>query len=266
MNGVISMDISREYEILRIKGNLSTRENDIITIEYPFTIFIDDEETITLLCTPKSLEELTIGFLHSEGFIDDIESIEKIRIDEENGSAYVYLKYRKILSEKLQGKRTITSGCGKGTMFYNVLDSFKSKKIEKSISINIDEIVNLMKIFNHKSDLFINTGGVHSCGLCDRKEILYFEEDIGRHNALDKILGRALLEKLDLSDKIIITSGRISSEMLIKAAKRGIPAIVSRSAPTSLAVDIAGELNILLIGFARGQKMNIYTSFPSLIF
>jgi FdhD protein len=266
MNGAVNMEQVKQYDILRIKGDCSNVENDIVTIEYPFTIFIDDEEIITLLCTPKSLEELTLGFLYSEGFIDDVEAIGKIRVDEENGRAYVYLKYRKVLSERLQGKRTITSGCGKGTMFYNVLDSFKSKKIEKATSINIEDIANLMKAFNQKSDLFISTGGVHSCGLCNEKEILYFEEDIGRHNALDKILGRALLEKLDLSDKIIVTSGRISSEMLIKAAKRGIPAVVSRSAPTSLAIDIARELNILLIGFARGQKMNIYTDFPSLIF
>lgn len=260
------MEIIKKYNIMKIKGDYSDQVEDLVINEYPFTIFIDDEELITLLCTPKSLKELAIGFLYSESYIDSIETIDRIHLDEEKGRVYVYLKYRKKLNENLVGKRTITSGCGKGTVFYNVLDSFKTKKIKKPLPLDIDNVIQLTKEFNHKSELFLNTGGVHSCALCHRNEILYFEEDIGRHNALDKILGRALIEGLDLSDKIVITSGRISSEMLIKTAKRGIPAIISRSAPTSLAIDMARELNILLIGFARGEKMNIYTSFPSLNF
>ena len=266
MDGVVSMDTTRQYSILNVKGEDSSIVEDIVILEYPFTIFINDEEIITLLCSPKSLKELTLGFLFSEGFIEDLEVVERIQIDEDKGRAYVYLTHRKSLNEKLQGKRTITSGCGKGTVFYNVLDSFKSQKIENTLSIDIKDVIQLTKEFNHKSELFLNTGGVHSCALCDLDKILYFEEDIGRHNALDKILGRAFIDKLDLSNKLVLTSGRISSEMLIKVAKRGIPAIVSRSAPTSLAIDMAGTLNILLIGFARGQKMNIYTSFPSLNF
>lgn len=257
------MDTTKGYNIIKIKGDNSQQLEDIVVIEYPFTIFIDDEEIITLLCTPKSLKELTLGFLYSESIIDSLDAIEKVQINEDKGRGYVYLKERKKLTENLLGKRTITSGCGKGTVFYNVIDSFKSKKIEKSIFINMDNVVQLMREFNHKSELFLTTGGVHSCALCDLEKILYFQEDIGRHNALDKILGYAFMENLDLKDKMILTSGRISSEILIKAAKRGIPAIISRSAPTSLAIDMAKELNILLIGFARSDRMNIYTSFPS---
>lgn len=260
------MNPTKMIDILRIKGQQITNEEDILIIEYPFTIYLNDEETITLLCSPKSLEELTVGFLYSEGFIDDISNVEEIQVDEEKGTSHVYVKQRKSLAEKLQGKRTITSGCGKGTLFYNVLDSFKSKKIEKPLNIQIDQIKSLVRVFNHKSELFLETGGVHSCALCSLSDILIFEEDIGRHNALDKILGRALMDDIDLSDKLVLTSGRISSEMLIKVAKRGIPAIISRSAPTSLSVELARELNIMVVGFARGEKMNIYSSFPSLNF
>lgn len=256
------MYTTRKYEIIKIKGDISDKFDDEVIIEYPFTIFIDDEEIITLLCTPKSLEELAVGFLYSEGYINSLDAIEKVLLNEEKGRAYVYLKYRKMLN--LSGKRAITSGCGKGTVFYNVLDSIKCRKIEKTVNISSGTVMKLSKLFNQKSELFLNTGGVHSCGLCDNEKILYFEEDIGRHNALDKILGISLIEGIDLSDKVVITSGRISSEMLIKTAKRGIPAIVSRSAPTSLAIDMAKELNILLIGFARGEKMNVYTSFQSI--
>lgn len=260
------MDVTKKYEIIRINGENISRVEDILINEYPFTLFIDDEEIITLLCTPKSLKELALGFLYSEGFIESLDQIEMIQIDEENGRAFLKLKYRKTLNENLYGKRTITSGCGKGTIFYNVIDSFKSKKIHKIIDLSKENVIQLSKEFNRKSELFLKTGGVHSCALCSKDKILYFEDDIGRHNALDKILGGAFLDNIDLSDKVVITSGRISSEMLIKTAKREIPAIISRSAPTSLAVDMARDLNILLIGFARGQKMNIYTNFPSLIF
>lgn len=255
------MEFTREYKVFKIKGKEEKQVSDKVILEFPFTIFINDEELITLLCTPKSLKELTIGFLYSEGFIDELESIEKIQIDEEKGLAHVYLKERKLLAEKLYGKRTITSGCGKGTLFYNVIDSFKSKKIEEGLTINIESIVNLFREFNLKSELFLSTGGVHSCALCTLNEILCFEEDIGRHNALDKILGEALINNLDFKDKLVLTTGRISSEMLIKVAKRGIPAIISRSAPTSLAIDLAKELNITVIGFVRGDKLNIYTNY-----
>lgn len=260
------MDTTKKYDILKVKDTEVNHVEDLIILEYPFTIFIDDEEIITLLCTPKSLKELALGFLFSESFIESLDVVERVQIDKDKGRAYVDLKVRKTFNEKLQGKRTITSGCGKGTTFYNVIDSFKSKKIKDGISIDKNKIIELVREFNQKSELFLATGGVHSCALCSMNDILYFEEDIGRHNALDKILGKALLDNLDLSDKMVVTSGRISSEMLIKVAKRGIPAIISRSAPTSLAIDMARELNIVLIGFVRGQKMNIYSSFPSLNF
>lgn len=219
MTGADNMETTKNYLISKIKGEDSNQLEDLVVVEYPFTIFIDDEEILTLLCTPKSLKELTLGFLFSENFIDRLDVVEKIQVDEEKGRAYVYLKERKNFNEKLQGKRTITSGCGKGTVFYNVLDSFKSKKIENTISISIDNVVQLTREFNHKSELFLTTGGVHSCALCDFERIIYFEEDIGRHNALDKILGSALIDDIDLSNKLVLTSGRISSEMLIKVAK-----------------------------------------------
>ncbi|MGD9567669.1 MAG: formate dehydrogenase accessory sulfurtransferase FdhD [Sedimentibacter sp.] len=257
------MDVTKKYDILKIKGDNREHIEDLVILEYPFTIFIDDEEIVTLLCTPRSLKELTIGFLYSEGYIDSMDAVQEFMLDEEKGRAYVDLKYRMTMTENLVGKRAITSGCGRGTVFYNVLDSIKSKKIEKTLTIDLNSVVKLNKEFNHKSELFLTTGGVHSCGLCHNEKILCFEDDIGRHNALDKILGRAFMEGMDLSDKLVITSGRISSEMILKTSRMGIPAIISRSAPTSLAIDMANELNILLIGFARGDKMNVYTSFPA---
>ncbi len=259
------MDNTKKVDIFRVKGGEVFQEEDIVILEYPFTIFIDDKEIITLLCSPNSLEYLAVGFIYSEGFINSLSDIGSIRIDEDKGIGYVYLNEMNKFSEKFRGKRTITSGCGKGTVFYNVVDSFKSKKIEYKLPIKVESIKNLVREFNRKSQLFINTGGVHSCALCTDNDIMIFEEDIGRHNALDKVFGKALLEDIDTRDKIVLTSGRISSEILIKVAKRQVPVIVSRSAPTSLSVEMAKELGITLIGFARGEKMNIYNDFPSLI-
>ncbi len=259
------MNYTKEYDILRINKDYKNEEKDIVVVESPFTIFIDGNEIITLLCTPKSLEELSIGFIISEGLIDSIDDIEKLSIDEKSLIAYVDLKRKNNFAEKFQGKRTITSGCGKGTVFYNVLDSFKSKKIENPLEIDIETMKQNMRDFNKISELFLETGGVHSCGLYDGKRMLIFEEDIGRHNALDKIIGKALKENIALEDKMIFTSGRISSEILIKTAKREISTKVSRSAPTSLAIDMAKELGINLIGFVRGEKLNIYTNIKTLV-
>lgn len=258
------MEGTREYEVMRVEGDNIFKKEDYVIIEYPFTIFLNDNEFITLLCTPSSLEHLAIGFLHSEGLIKNREDVTKVRVDNEKGIAYVYTKNQSNISEKLYGKRTITTGCGKGTVFYNVVDSFRSKKIENNTKIDIRKITDLIRKFNKESKLFLKTGGVHSCALSDSENIIIFEEDIGRHNALDKIIGKVFMENIDVSDKMILTSGRISSEVLIKMAKVGIPIIVSRSAPTNLTLEIAKDLNITVIGFVRGDKMNIYSNFPSL--
>lgn len=252
------MDKTKKIEIKRIKNNEIELLEDTIISEYPLTIFINEEEFVTLLCSPNSLKYLAVGFLVSEGIIKNKEGIEKIDIDEEKGHAYVDLKNKSSFRQKLYGKRTVTTGCGKGTVFYNVLDSLGNRKIESDLKIKADKILEFSRRLNQDSILFRETGGVHSCALCDKDDILIFHEDVGRHNALDKIVGESLLTDLKLDDKILISSGRVSSEMIIKATKNSIPIIISRSSPTNLSVKIAKEFNITLIGFARGNRMNIY--------
>lgn len=257
------MKDSKNIDILRIKADKISEEQDIVIVEYPFTIFINDKELITLLCSPKSLDFLALGFLFSEGLISSYSDVNRIKIDEGEGIAHVYVDQVNKLNEKLMAKRTITSGGGKGTAFYNLIDSIKSKRIDQAISIDTEKVKDLVGEFSKKSGLFLSTGGAHSCALCDNYKILIFEEDIGRHNALDKIFGKTLYQGMDTRDKMVLSSGRISSEMLIKAANRQIPVVISRAAPTSLAVEMARQLGITLIGFARGDKMNIYSNFGS---
>jgi FdhD protein len=261
------MENKVNVEIIRIKGNSMDTIIDQVIREYPFTLYLNGQEIITLLCIPEDLQELAVGFLISEGFLDSFEEIVEMDLDIEKGTVKIQGDMvERPLREKLRGKRTITSGCGKGSSFYNVLDSSKSRKIDKTMGIDPQTVIQLMGEFNKHSELFNETGGVHSCALCSLEGILVHRDDIGRHNALDKILGWGHMNNQDFSDKLVLTTGRISSEMLIKTARRGVPAVISRSAPTSLAVELARELNITLVGFARGQKMNIYTNFPSIDF
>ena len=257
------MDATKKYEILRINEKGRNIEEDIVVVEYPLTIMLEGREIITLFCTPKSLRELTIGFLYSEGYITSMKDLEKVTIDEENGLAHVFLadKAKKKIKSQSTGMNPKT-GSSKGTDFKHLKEELYSKRITNRLEIDEQRLMDLMRTFSQSSDLFSSTGGVHSCGLCDYQGIIFFEDDIGRHNAYDKIFGRALEQNIDLRDKFILTSGRISSEMLIKVIKRQIPMVVSKAAPMSLAVDMARELGITLVGFVRGEKMNIYTNIP----
>jgi len=252
------MSYIKTVNIKKVNDQLVEYLDDTVIVEYPFTIFLNGEEFITLLCSPSGLEYLAVGFLVSEGLIKSKNHIEKITIDEEKGQVHINLTNNTNFAEKLFGKRTVTTGCGKGTVFYNVLDSLGTELIKSNIKIKAESILNLSSELNQSSVLFKETGGVHSCALCSENEVMMFHEDVGRHNALDKIVGEAFLNDINLEDKILISSGRISSEMIIKTAKRKIPILVSRSAPTDLSVRIAKEVGITLIGFARGRRMNIY--------
>jgi FdhD protein len=252
------MELTRDIPITKYENGSVASIDDVVVKEYALTIMLDGEEFITLLCTPSSLDCLTVGFLLSESIIKNKGDIKKITIDEENGIAEVNTSGSNLIAKKLHGKRTMTTGCGKGSTFYNAVDSINCRKVTGAIELNAHSILELMKDFNKRSELFLNTGGVHSVALASHTGILLFHEDVGRHNAMDKIVGEASIKDIELSDKIVLTSGRVSSEMLIKAAKRQIPVIVSRSAPTDLAVELAKQLGITVIGFARGQRMNIY--------
>ncbi len=248
----------QQKEILRVDGKGPRTMNDAVVNESPLTIYLNGQEFVTLLCTPELTDMLAAGFLRSEGLISNYKDILSLRIDEENGFVFVETGAGK-LGEKLYGKRTITSGCGKGTVFFSVLDSLKNKPVVSTLAVTYQQILNLMGELQEKAHLFRMTGGIHSAALCSPEQLLYFCEDIGRHNAVDKILGLCLKENVSLVDKLLVTSGRISSEILVKTAKLGIPVLISRSAPTTLSIELAEKLGITLVGFVRGQRFNVYS-------
>jgi len=246
-------------KITRIRRGQPEQVEDVLTVEAPVTIYLNGNELVTLLCTPEKLDLLALGFLRSEGLIAGPDDVKSIRVREEEGLVEVDLYKEGNLAEKLYGKRTLTSGCGKGTVFYSVLDSLRINPIEGELKISPEKLSYLMNSLQEKAKVFKATGGVHSAGLADQDQVLFFCEDIGRHNAIDKIVGECLQTGTPTEDKIIVSSGRLSSEIMLKVAKLKIQILISRSAPTTLCVELAESLNITLAGFVRGKRMNIYT-------
>jgi FdhD protein len=247
------------FPILRLtkEGQISMEE--VVVREFPVTLVLNNEELVTLLCSPKNLEYLAAGFLSSEGFLKSKDEIRNILVDDQRGVVRVETRGDKEIDHEILFKRVISSGCGRGASFYSVADA-ASQKVESRMKISTEEIFALVNEFQHSSQLYLKTGGVHSAALCDNKSILIFAEDIGRHNAIDKIFGECLLKDIPTDDCIIISSGRISSEILHKVAKKGIPIIISVSQPTNLGVRIADNLGITLVCSVRGKRMNVFTN------
>ncbi|HLR69738.1 formate dehydrogenase accessory sulfurtransferase FdhD [Virgibacillus alimentarius] len=250
-----------EWDVIRFTKNHLSVERDEIATEYPLTIILNGEEFATMVCSPTNLRELLIGFLASEGVIRFIEEIDAIQMDQERGFAYVELK-RPIKKEDQQdhSKRFIGSCCGKSRQFYFKNDVKTAKTVMSRQTITISQaFARMEELQNHSKD-FIKTGGVHNAALCAPNEMITIQTDIGRHNALDKVYGTILEKKIPLDDKLITFSGRISSEVLLKVSKIGIGIVISKSAPTDLALKLANDLGITIAGFVRGTKMNIYTN------
>jgi len=247
-----------EINILRIDKNEKKDIKDIVTQEIPLTICSNSKELFTLLCSPRDLKELSIGFLYSAGLVQSRDEIKSVVIDEKNWISHVELINNDTMSE-LMFKRLYTSGCGRGTLFYNSRDFMHKKRIKSTFKIPSKEIMKLVSSFEKASIVFKETGGVHSAALSDESDIRAFKEDIGRHNAVDKVIGEALVKGLRMEELLLLTSGRITSEIVFKVHKMGSPIIASRSAPTDQAVKSAEEAGITLIGFVRGRRMNVYT-------
>lgn len=246
------------FPILRITEQGRSQSEDTVVREFPLTIILNNQELVTLLCSPKDLDYLAVGFLASEGLLKSKDEIKKITVNDRIGAVRVQIK--KDLAGELALKRLITSGCGRGTSLYSTADTQEQPKVESRIAISALEVFTMVKEFQQRSQIFRTTGGVHSAALCDTGGILVFSEDIGRHNAIDKIFGECILRDIPTDDRIIITSGRISSEILLKMTKRNVPILISKAAPTNLGINLANDLGVTLIGFVRGRRMNVYAN------
>lgn len=244
-------------KVLHFDGKKFYEETVELIREEPFTIYLNDEEFITLLCYPDNLDELAVGFLKSEGLITAKNDIKKLKITKDKKNIHIYAAVGNF-EKRLHEKRIVTTGCGKGSIFYFALDSLKCNVTQINKKWHYQLIIDKMREINLTRGTK-KLGGLHVCGLYDGTNFV-IREDIGRHNALDKIVGYCVLNDISLNDEVIFTTGRISSEILLKAAKVNAGVIVSRSTPTTLSFEIAKKLNITLIGYVRGNQMSIYTA------
>ena len=242
-------------KIKKYTENEVVEQEDVVIKEHRANIFVNGGHYISLMCLPQCLEELAVGFLFAEGLIAsyaDVLNIDAAVAD----NIYVVLSNNP--KNSLAGQRAIVSGFAQGSVNLPFFDCKTLPPLNSALKISVDEIVKMAASFNKRSELFKKTGAVHSCSLITRDGANLFYEDIGRHNAVDRIIGKALIDNLPAKDGILLTSGRVSSEILIKAARLGIPVIISNSAPTNMAVETAQKINMTLIGFARGQSFNLY--------
>ncbi|MFY9113770.1 MAG: formate dehydrogenase accessory sulfurtransferase FdhD [Dethiobacteria bacterium] len=256
----------KKKKVLMFKDDNTDVTEDRIVCEQPVTICLNERELVSLLCTPVKIDYLALGFLRAEGFIETKEDVQDLQVDPRQGLVSVVTRRQVAPAEKFQRCRTVTTGLGGGTTFFSAWNSLHIKPIAGNFQINSSRIMALMQQMQERALVFKQTGGVHSASLCDRDRILFFSEDIGRHNAIDKIVGESLWGEVDIKDKILVTSGRLSAEMMLKAAKLDVPVVVSRSAPTTLGIKIAEKMQITMIGFGRGRRFNVYTCPQRVIF
>ena len=248
-----------EALIIRMKGGDIEEVTDQVASEIGFTLNVNDKQVVTLLCTPSELDAMAVGFLLSEGILINRNALLDVQVDEKTYTVSVTLKDLPDDIEATFNKKTITSGCGQG-ITYTDAESLKSLPPNRSmLQVSPEKVRNILKEFRTISDLFTKTGGVHSAALVDKGKIILFSEDIGRHNAVDKLLGKAFLAGISSDDKILLSSGRISGEIMTKVIRNRIPILISRTAPTCMSITYAEDHGVTLIGFARGSRMNVYT-------
>lgn len=254
---------SIKKEVTKYSNGSFDRIEDDIAVEKRLRIFIKGKEVISFLCSPAMVKELVVGFVMSEGLFKGKGKLcpEEIIIEEGSSNNNDIEAHLFIETEIEDHPATVTSGCAKGITF---LSDRETVPIEDELKIMPEPVFDLFREFQKRSDLYRLTGGVHSAALSDVKEIIVFSEDIGRHNAVDKIIGYCLLNNITTKGKILLSSGRLSSEIANKAIRASIPVLLSRTAPTSMAVEIAEKNKLTIIGFLRGSRFTVY-SFPERI-
>jgi FdhD protein len=237
------------------------RESQVTAIqEIPLTIFLNGHEVITLLCTGKAPEYLALGFLKSDGWIKEKKEVEEVRVEEKGERIDVHVAIHGDGLELPLTGRSVTSGCGKGTNFEKNAETISATRITAGLAVSPGEILELTGELQRRSTLYQETRGCHNASLCTPREMLIFREDIGRHNAIDMICGQCFLEDIPTADKLIVTTGRIASEILLKAVRLGVPILVSGSAATRLSIDLARKTNLTLIGLVWEGRMVVYHS------
>ena len=250
------------FNVKSVDENGETRDTPIAG-EHPLTLYVDKREILTLMTLGAAPEALAIGYLRNQRLLDRIEDIVSVQVDWDVNAVVINTRSGlKDLEAKL-GKRTTTSGCGQGTVFGDLMEEIDSVRLPGDATLTRSTLYALLDRVRVHETIYKQAGAVHGCALATNSdgasEILYFVEDVGRHNAVDAIAGKMWLDRVDGGDKIFYTTGRLTSEMVIKAAQMGIPFLVSRSGLTQMGYEIARKVGITMIGRATNKHFLLFT-------
>ena len=238
-------------------GEIESIEDEVV-VESSLSLTVNGRDVVTLLSSPAERKELALGFMKTEGLIESMDPVNRIELSDSEKNVRVKLEESTDFGDYFERKRALTSSCGRATAVVENLERLELNFPGPSIE-GPEELPSLMGDMQRRAELFRLTGGSHTAAIANGQEILHLAEDIGRHNAVDKVIGKSLFSGENLRERVILTSGRLSSEMTLKAIRSRVPITVSRSAPTTLAVRIARAANLTMVGFTRGKRMNIYS-------
>ncbi|HSD96369.1 MAG TPA: formate dehydrogenase accessory sulfurtransferase FdhD [Sulfuricaulis sp.] len=235
--------------------------------EFPLTLKVDEREVVTLMTLGTHPEELALGYLRNQRLVERIEDIRAVTVDWDRGLVRIETTHgRGIVDwEKKLANRTVTTGCGQGTVFSCTLDKLYDVRLPR-VRVRQSLIYGLLRALSDHNEIYRSAGGVHGCALCRETTPLIFVEDVGRHNAADAIAGRMWLDRVPGGDKIFYTTGRLTSEIVMKAAHMGIPVLLSRSGITNMGLELARELGIIIIARAKGNHFLIYHGADNVVF
>lgn len=224
-----------------------------VVTERPLTLFLNGQEIVTMMTIGDYPDFMAVGYLVNQNMLSPEDKITGIDYEEDIETVVVRTEFESDFEEKL-AKKTLTSGCAMGTVFGDLMEKFDEINLPDAARINTSDLFTLLKKINTAPSLYLEAGAIHGCVLAEGDKPLIYMEDVGRHNAVDKIAGYMRLESIDGADKIFYTTGRLTSEMVIKTVQMGIPILVSRSGFTAWGVNLARQANLTLIGRARGQR------------
>jgi FdhD protein len=231
--------------------------------ERPLTIYLDKKELVTLMTLGGAPEALILGYLRNQRLVPSIDYIDSIQVDWDTESAAVTTKGNTVDIEEKTSRRVVTTGCGQGTIFGGIMDDIDSIQLQNKAEITRSAIYEIVDHIRTKSSIYKQAGSVHACAVFKNNgqsvELLHFIEDVGRHNAVDSIAGLMWLDEQAGEDLIFYTTGRLTSEMVIKGAQMGIPFLLSRSGVTAMGLEMANKVNMTLFGRCSGQHYLIYS-------
>jgi FdhD protein len=227
--------------------------------ERPLTVYLDKRELVTLMTLGGAPEHLVLGYLRNQRLVDDIEDIAAIQVDWETESAAVTTRTGVDRIEERTARRVVTTGCGQGTVFGSLLDEVDNIRLPGDATLTQETLYAIIDTIRLQQSVYKQAGSVHGCALFRGSELLMFVEDVGRHNAVDAIAGRMWLEDMTGEDKVFYTTGRLTSEMVIKGAQMGIPFLLSRSGVTQMGYQMAQRVNLSLFARCTGKHFLLYT-------